>query len=120
MSVSQLPLIVQHHRNQQLFSDYYLNEILPKRADWRRLATQAKPVMAEIAAIIDDYAPSSNEAQTEHDLVRPIVALLGHSFEVQAPLATPDGTKVPDYVFYHDQTALLANGSWALRPSKVR
>ncbi len=120
MSVSQLPLIVQHHRNQQLFSVYYLNEILPKRTDWQRLTVQAKPVMAEIAAILDDYALSSNEAQTERDLVSPILTLLGHTFEVQAPLATPDGTTVPDYVFYRDRAELLANRGNVLTDDLLR
>ncbi len=109
MSVSQLPLISQSHRNQQLFSDYYLNVILPKRADWQRLAANARPVMAEIAAIFASFTPSSNEAQTENDLVRPVLAALGHTFEVQTPLVTPAGTKKPDYTFYRNQAGLNAN-----------
>jgi hypothetical protein len=53
--------------------------------------------------------PSANEAQTEKDLVRPVLEALGHTFEVQAALATPKGTKKPDYVFYRDQSGLAAN-----------
>ncbi len=34
---------------------------------------------------------------------------LGHTFEVQPSLETPDGSKTPDYVFYRDQAALVAN-----------
>ena len=110
MSALQLPLpVAQPHRNRQLFSDYYLNAILPQRPDWRMLAPAARPVMAQVAAIVDAYTPRSNEAQTEHELVRPVLKALGHTFEVQAPLATPDGTKKPDYVFYRDQATLLAN-----------
>jgi hypothetical protein len=45
----QLPLAP--YRNQQLFSDYYLANTLPQRADWQALAVQAQPVMAKIAAI---------------------------------------------------------------------
>ncbi|MDQ5852812.1 MAG: N-6 DNA methylase, partial [Chloroflexota bacterium] len=106
----QLPLpTAQLHQNQQLFSDYYLNVILPGRPDWRLMAADARPVMDRIAAIFAAYTPSSNEAQTERDLVRPVLEALGHTFEVQAALTTPDGTRKPDYVFYRDQTALVAN-----------
>jgi hypothetical protein len=108
MPVVQLPLLAPAHRNQQLFSDYYLNTILPERADWQ-LATLAGPVMREIALIFAAYKPSSNEVQTEDGLIKPVLAALGHSYEVQAALKTPDGTKKPDYVFYRDLTALHAN-----------
>jgi hypothetical protein len=41
--------------------------------------------------------------------VRPVLAALGHTFEVQAPLVTPAGTKEPDYVFYRDRAGLDTN-----------
>jgi hypothetical protein len=53
--------------------------------------------------------PSDNEAHTEEDLIRPILRVLGHTFEVQPALKTLDGTKKPDYVFYRDLAALNAN-----------
>ena len=109
MSVSQLPLIIQYRCNQQLFSDYYLNAILPERSEWQRLAAEARPVIAEIATIFADYTLSSNEAQTERDLVRTVLTALGHTFEAQASLVTPAGTKKPDYVFYRDRAGLDTN-----------
>ncbi len=66
----QLPLVGGPHRNQQLFSDYYLNAILPQRPDWRALATEAAPTLDAIRKIYDGYTPSANEAQTERELVR--------------------------------------------------
>lgn len=63
-----------------------------------------------VAEAFAGYMPSENEAQTERDLIRPVLGLLGHeSFEVRAPLLTPGGTKVPDYVLYRDEEALNAN-----------
>jgi len=76
------------------------------------------PVMEEVSAVFASFTPSANEAQTEQNLVRPVLKLLGHDFEVQPALATPDGTKRPDYVCYRDATSLDANktvpqrGSW--------
>jgi hypothetical protein len=106
----QLPLtLAQPHSNQQLFSDHYLNITLPQRPEWKLLAHDAAQALAMIAPIVRAYVPSDNEAQTEDELIRPVLRTLGHTFEVQAALKTPDGTKKPDYVFYRDLAALNAN-----------
>jgi hypothetical protein len=97
------------HRNHGLFGDHYLDVTLPERPGWKEMGSEARPAMEEIAHIFDSYVPSDNEAQTERDLVRPVLKLLGHDFEVQASLETPDGTKRPDYVFYRDRASLNAN-----------
>ncbi len=98
MAMTQLPLsAAQHHRNRQLFSDYYLNVRLPRRPEWRMLLHDARPVMEQVRRIVAAYLPgaAANEAQTEDGLVKPVLRALGHTFEVQTPLRTPDGTKKP-------------------------
>lgn len=115
----QLSLAPPPHRNQQMFSDHYLNVILPKRADWQALAMDAGPVMRELQRILAGYVPSDKEAQLEDDLVKPVLKLLKHTFEVQPSLETPDGTKAPDYVFYRDQAALLANRGKKLNEARL-
>ncbi len=104
-------LFSQYHYNRQLFSDYYLNIVLPRRADWQNLANAPKvrELMEYITSIWHAYTPSDNEAQTEHEFIRPILEALGHTFEVQPSLQTPDGTKRPDYILYRDQDVLVAN-----------
>jgi hypothetical protein len=120
MSSGQLPLpAAPLHHNQQLFSDHYLDVLLPGRADWRLLADEAAACRPRVAALVAGFAPSKIEAQTEHELVRPILAALGHTFEVQAPLATPLGTKKPDYVFYRDAAALNANKGAVLDEARL-
>ena len=110
MSVAQLPLaLAQRHHNRQLFADRYLDETIPRREAWLALIAEAAPVLARIQAIFAAFTPSTNEAQTERDLVRPVLEALGHTFEVQAALRTPKGTKKPDYFFYPDAAALNAN-----------
>lgn len=80
MPAVQLPLgLSQLHTNQQLFSDYYLDQILPERADWKLLADEATSVLAKIRAIYTGFTPSSIEAQTEDDLIKPVLAALGHT-----------------------------------------
>ena len=97
------------HRNQQLFSDHYLNTILPERPSWKMLAAEAEVVLSALQQLFAGYTPSDKEAQVEEELIRPVLRQLGHTFEVQPSLETPDGTKTPDYMFYHDQAALVSN-----------
>jgi hypothetical protein len=96
----------QYHHNRQLFADYYLNTVLPQRPDWHDLAhtQEVHDTLARIAALWAQYRPSPDEkeAQTEDAWIKPVLEALGHTFEVQASLRTPDGTKAPDYVFYRD------------------
>jgi hypothetical protein len=113
-------LTEQPHDNNGLFSDHYLNVTLPGRQEWRDLADQAHPVMEAIAGIYRSYVPSDNEAQTERDLVRPVLEILGQTFEVQPPLQTPGGTKRPDYVFYRDAASLNSNKDRTLSDEVLR
>jgi len=105
----QLELAVPSHRNQHLFSDHYLNEVLPKRLHWQALQESAQSVMKEVAAMFERYTPSDNERQTEDGLVVPILKLLGHTFEVQPSLKTSEGSNKPDYVFYQDESAVKSH-----------
>lgn len=107
--IVQLSLMPPPHRNQQLFSDHYLNVLLPARPDWQILRVEAEPVLRDLRQLFATYMPSDKEAQTEEDWIKPVLRSLGHTFEVQPSLETPDGTKTPDYVFYRDQAALLEN-----------
>jgi hypothetical protein len=108
------------HCNHGMFSDHYLNITLPARPDWKALADGARPVMEEIAGVLDAYSPSENEAQVEEDLVRPILRLIGHTFEVQPALATPQGTKRPDYVLYDAAGSVAANKGKTLTDELLR
>ncbi|GEM_PF-2440611 len=99
--MSQLPLtLAQRRHNRQLFADRDLDVTLPERDAWQALFEPAASVLAQIRAIFAAFTPSTSEARTERELVRPVLEALGHSFEIQAPLKTPAGTKKPDYVFY--------------------
>ncbi|MBA2345147.1 MAG: class I SAM-dependent DNA methyltransferase, partial [Rubrobacter sp.] len=110
------------HRNHGLFSDHYLNHTLPERPGWQALVAEARPVMDEISRVLDTYAPSANEAQTEEDLVRPVLRALGHegTFEVQPALETPEGTKRPDYVLYRDAASRDRNRDRTLTDELLR
>jgi hypothetical protein len=49
-----------------------------------------------------------------------VLRLLGHTFEVQPALATPEGTRRPDYVLYNDAEAAVANKRKTLSDESLR
>src|SRR5260370_22907371 len=66
------------------------------------------------------FSPNfNNEAQTGDDWIKPVLRAMGHTFEVQAWLKTPDGAIRPDYFFYRDNAALLANKNKILDPDDL-
>lgn len=97
----QLPAKI--HNNHQLFSDHYLDQTLPLRPDWLALTEEAEPIREQIQALFARYKPGSKEAQAEYSLVRPVLEILGHTFEVQPSLETPGNPQQPDYIFYQDK-----------------
>ena len=115
----QLRLTGASHHNQRLFSDYYLDHILP--AHWSALKDEASEVRAQLEQLYARFTPNANnEAQTEEDWIKPALHILGHSFEVQAPLKVPDGTQRPDYIFYRDNAALIANKNKTVQPELLQ
>lgn len=89
--------------NRNLFSDHFLRELLPDDESWvvdedkLRLATQAT---LNLYAPRADELPHLNEAQLEQEFVRPLLESLGHVFQVQPSLPTPEGVRRPDYAFF--------------------
>ena len=95
------PVLSAHpHRNQRLFSDHNLDTVLPALSEWKHGAAGAAPILAGIRDLYARFTPSTNEAQTEEELIKPIIRLLGHDFEVQPSIKSPDGVKRPDYILY--------------------
>src|SRR5579875_3149580 len=66
--ITQFALVSHPHRNQQLFSDHYLNVILPGHADWQTLASEAQAVLRDLQHTFAAHTPSNKEAQTEEAL----------------------------------------------------
>jgi hypothetical protein len=85
----QLQLSGASHNNQRLFSDHYLDHILPKH--WDILRDEASQVMIQLQSLYAKFTPNiNNEAQTEDDWIKPVLRAIGHIFEVQAPFKVPD------------------------------
>jgi len=108
-AIRQLALPLETHRNHFLFSDHYLNEVLPREAIWREADAEVQEVLAAIAGRYGQQAkalPHCHEAALEQEWIRPILDLLGHVYHVQPPLPGAAGT--PDYAFFADESARQA------------
>lgn len=94
------------HRNQYLFSDHYLEEILRREKAW----TAAQPAAADFLSFLRSlhaaegaHLADYNEAQLEENWIKPILSHLGHKWEPQASVPGMDKSiKKPDYVFFPD------------------
>ena len=111
-----LPLGLRAHHNQGLFADHYLDnpERLQALDEWRQ-ATGAEETFQKIAHLYSDkavhFTKRTNESQTEHDFIRPVLNLLWREqraddcYQVQVAIPTVDVRRQPDYAFF--RTCLL-------------
>ena len=92
------------YNNQGLFSTYHLEKVITEQTSEALESTyeQIKQLYASIA----EFADNLNEPQTEERFIRPVLEILGHTFEVQPVLRTSLGTKQPDYAFFAGREAL--------------
>ena len=92
-------------RNQRLFSDHYLQEILPRSDEWESIDKQKlNEAFARIQSLYEKKCkiiPSLKESQLEEEFIRPVLRILGH---IYAPHPSIDkvweGAREPDYAFY--------------------
>ena len=100
------------HRNQYLFSDHYLNNLLPDDARWSEALPEAETFLAwlqDLYARDKDQLPEYNEDQLEDHWFKPILTQLGHTFERQASVPGLEvGVNRPDYVFFPDEATRQA------------
>ena len=107
VSAKKLPDAV---KNQSLFSDYYLDSLIVEQSQWGH-TPEIESDYAAIKELFNTFtlnAENRNEAQTEHEFIQPLLQRLGHVFEVQPTLQTPQGTKRPDYAFFASEDAHAA------------
>ena|SRR5215204_2323757 len=103
------------HCNHGLFSDHYLDRVLPQRQDWRGLGVSALPVMEQLSAIFEAYRPSSNEAQTEQDLAAGLKVLRA-SYEEQTTLVREGGAEAAKL---ERRLSGLVNAAYGLTPEEI-
>lgn len=91
------------YRNQSLFSDYYLRELVRDDPHWKDVLAAAPVLHRKIADIYQRGTPgieNVSEAEVERRLIRPVLSALEHVYEAQPDVRSPEGTKTPDYGFF--------------------
>jgi len=93
------------YRNQRLFSDHYLKEILPQTNEWKYVdEKKLKEVLIKIQSLYKNKSkiiPSLKESQLEEEFIRPILRILGHIYTPHPSIHEMwEGIKEPDYAFY--------------------
>lgn len=89
--------------NRFLFSDYYLEEILPGQEEFTGPGKILSDSFGSIKRLFKDKRkelPQRPEASLEEEFIRPILDILGHLYEVQPPLPTSERVNHPDYAFF--------------------
>ena len=103
----QLTLPLEKHRNHYLFSDYYLNTLLPRQSSWREADAEAAQALEALQQLHADkrplLRPALSESALEDEWIRPILDLLDHTYHVGASLPSPEGTRTPDYALFPDE-----------------
>jgi len=105
----QLGLALGPYSDRRLFSEHFLEAILPELAEFTGLD------LAGIASRLTELwrsertsLPGSNEAQTEERFIKPVLAALGFEWTVQAGIPFHNGRRQPDYALFVDDTSRAA------------
>jgi len=98
------------YRNQRLFSDHYLQEILPQSDEWKYMDKEKlNEAFARIQSLYQKKSkmiPSLKESQLEEEFIRPILRILGHIYAPHPSISKVwEGAREPDYAFYPSEEA---------------
>jgi type I restriction-modification system DNA methylase subunit len=96
------------HKNRNLFSNHYLENLLPKDNAWN---VNVEPAFEELRNLWDksrDTLPSLNESQLRTHFLDKVFELLGFTIDVEPPVAAEEWAVAPDYALFTDKDALKA------------
>ena len=86
-----------------LFSLHYLEPRLPAHPEWAEDPTQAFAALAALWEKAQRYGAAWNEAQTEDEFIKPMLALLGWSYIPQVKNSRGGRVNRPDYALFADE-----------------
>ncbi len=94
--------------NQNLFSNHYLKEILPRENEWM---INAEPPYKEIKNLFDsmhDELPSLNEDQLRKHFLDKVFEILDFTIDVETPAIGEGSVKKLDYALFKDAETLAS------------
>jgi hypothetical protein len=93
--------------NQRLFSDHFLETVVPTLPEWAIADQRASDCQARLRAVWDaaEGLVGGHEGQTEEHWIRPVLRELGYSFQVQTSVPDAEGSlRWPDYALFSSTT----------------
>jgi len=99
----QLALALGPYSNRNLFSDHFLEQVLPEWPEFG--ATRSADLLEDLSSLWHAERSAliaANEAQTEERFVKPVLERLGFAFTVQVGVPTAGGRRQPDYALFAD------------------
>lgn len=91
-----------------LFSGYYLTRRLPESSEWNESVTQPLLELQQLYRNKQTILPTLNEAQTESELIQPVLELLGFAYIPQITTRRGGRAERPDYALFGDEAAKVA------------
>lgn len=95
-------------QSKTLFSDHYLQNRLPSLSEWSEEVRPAFDTLRQWMQKAQQDGNTWNEAQTEEELIKPILKLLGWSFIVQPKARRAGQVSRPDYALFADEASKAA------------
>src|SRR4030043_737488 len=95
------------HRKRGLFSNYYLDELLPKEDEFKISISEVKSVHEKVKAIWDKSRfEVLNEPQLRKHFLDKVFEILGWTIDVEPPTPSGEWSKHPDYALLHSKEDL--------------
>lgn len=95
------------HLNKGLFSNYYLEELLPKEAEFDIPLSELEGTLEGIKQVWDKkYLSSLNEPQLRKHFLDKVFEILGWTIDVEPPTPSGEWSKHPDYALFYTREDL--------------
>jgi len=95
------------HRNRGLFSNYYLDELLPEEEEFKAPISEVEGVFEKVKGIWDrGRFEAINEDQLRKHFLDKVLDYLGWVVDVNAPVPSGEWSKRPDYAFFLNNETL--------------
>ena len=95
------------HLNKGLFSNYYLDELLPREEEFNIPFSHVDKALEETKRIWDKtYLSSLSEPQLRKHFLDKVFETLGWTIDVEPPTPSGEWSKHPDYALFHSKEDL--------------
>lgn len=95
------------HLNKGLFSNYYLDELLPQEEEFNVQSSYVDTAFEETTRIWDKtYLSSLSEPQLRKQFLDKVCEILGWTIDVEPPTPSGEWSKHPDYALFQTRADL--------------